>query len=134
MVGLLEVFGPISLLCTILPTFLEERIERAMAAGIARSHIAIDPGFGFGKTVAHNLQILNWLSIFHGLGVPILFGASRKSTIAKLSKGEPAEQRLAGSLALAMAAYRQGAQMLRVHDVAQTAQALAVEQALLLAE
>ena len=111
--------------------FLEERIEVAMAAGIAKSDIAIDPGFGFGKTVAHNLQILNWLSLFHGLGVPILFGASRKSTIAKLSKGEPADRRLAGSLALAMAAYRQGAQMFRVHDVAETVQALAVEQAML---
>ena len=111
--------------------FLEERIDAAVAAGIAKSHIAVDPGFGFGKTVAHNLQILNWLSLFHGLGVPILFGASRKSTIAKLSKDERADQRLAGSLALAMAAYRQGAQLLRVHDVVETAQALAVEQALL---
>ena len=111
--------------------FLEERIDAAVAAGIAKSHIAVDPGFGFGKTVAHNLQILNWLSLFHGLGLPILFGASRKSTIAKLSKDEPADQRLAGSLALAMAAYRQGAQLLRVHDVGETAQALAVEQALL---
>ncbi|MEK9709601.1 MAG: dihydropteroate synthase [Alphaproteobacteria bacterium] len=111
--------------------FLEERIDAAVAAGIAKSHIAVDPGFGFGKTVAHNLQILNWLSLFHGLGVPILFGASRKSTIAKLSKDEPVDQRLAGSLALAMAAYRQGAQLLRVHDVGETAQALAVEQALL---
>jgi len=111
--------------------FLEERIDAAVAAGIAKSHIAVDPGFGFGKTVAHNLQILNWLSLFHGLGVPILFGASRKSTIAKLSKDEPPDQRLAGSLTLAMAAYRQGAQLLRVHDVGETAQALAVEQALL---
>ena len=111
--------------------FLEERIDATVAAGIAKSHIAVDPGFGFGKTVAHNLQILNWLSIFHSLGVPILFGASRKSTIAKLSKDEPTDQRLAGSLALAMAAYRQGAQLLRVHDVSETAQALAVEQALL---
>ena len=111
--------------------FLEERIDAAVAAGIGKSHIAVDPGFGFGKTVAHNLQILNWLSLFHGLGVPILFGGSRKSTIAKLSKDEPANQRLAGSLALAMAAYRQGAQLLRVHDVGETAQALAVEQALL---
>ena len=114
--------------------FLEERIEAAMAAGIAKSNIAVDPGFGFGKTVLHNLQILNWLSLFHGLGVPILVGASRKSTIAKLSKGESADQRLAGSLVLAMAAYRQGAQILRVHDVAETVQALAVEQALLQAE
>jgi dihydropteroate synthase len=111
--------------------FFQERIEAAVAAGIAKSHIAVDPGFGFGKTVAHNLQILNWLSLFHGLGVPIMFGASRKSTIAKLSKGESADQRLAGSLVLAMAAYRQGAQILRVHDVAETVQALAVEQALL---
>ena len=111
--------------------FFEERIEALVAAGIAKSNIAIDPGFGFGKTVAHNLQILNWLSLFHGLGVPILFGASRKSTIAKLSKCEPADQRLAGSLALGMAAFRQGAQILRVHDVAETVQALAVEQALL---
>ena len=111
--------------------FLEERIAAAMTAGISKSDIAVDPGFGFGKTVAHNLQILNWLSIFHGLGVPILFGASRKSTIAKLSKGEPADKRLAGSLALATAAYRQGAQMFRVHDVAETVQALAVEQAIL---
>ncbi len=111
--------------------FLEERIEALMAAGITKSHIAVDPGFGFGKTVAHNLQILNWLSLFHGLGVPILFGASRKSTIAKLSKGESTDQRLAGSLALAMAAYRQGAQIFRVHDVTETVQALAVEQALL---
>ena len=114
--------------------FLEERIEAAMAAGISKSNIAIDPGFGFGKTVAHNLQILNWLALFHGLGVPMLFGASRKSTIAKLSRGESANQRLAGSLVLAMAAYRQGAQILRVHDVAETLQALAVEQALLKAE
>ena len=70
--------------------FLEERIQALMAAGIAKSHIAIDPGFGFGKTVAHNLQIVNWLAMFHGLGVPLLFGASRKSTIAILSQGEPA--------------------------------------------
>ena len=111
--------------------FFEERIEALLAAGITKSNIAIDPGFGFGKTVAHNLQILNWLSLFHGLGVPILFGASRKSTIAKLSKCEPADQRLAGSLALGMAAFRQGVQILRVHDVAETLQALAVEQALL---
>ena len=110
--------------------FLEERIQALLEAGIAKSHIAIDPGFGFGKTIAHNLQIVNWLAMFHGLGVPLLFGASRKSTIAKLSQGEPADQRLPGSLVLAMAAYRQGVQMLRVHDVAETAQALAVEQAI----
>ena len=110
--------------------FLKQRVMAAIAAGIPASSIAIDPGFGFGKTVAHNLQLVNWLSLFHGLGVVVLFGASRKSSIAKISAGEPAEARLAGSLALAAAAWRQGAQIIRVHDVAETAQALAVEAAL----
>ena len=111
--------------------FLKQRIAAAIAAGIPASSIAIDPGFGFGKTVTHNLQLVNWLSLFHGLGVVVLFGASRKSSIARISAGEPAEARLAGSLALAAAAWRQGAQIIRVHDVAETAQALAVEAALL---
>jgi dihydropteroate synthase len=109
--------------------FFEKRLAVIAAAGIPKTHVAVDPGFGFGKTVKHNLQILNWLGLFHGLGVPIVFGASRKSTIAKLSKGESAMQRLPGSLVLAMAAFRQGVQIIRVHDVAETKQALAVEQA-----
>ena len=111
--------------------FLEERIAVAMAAGIPREKICVDPGFGFGKALSHNLQLVNWLGMLHGLGVPLLFGASRKSSIAKLSLDEPTNQRLPGSLGLAMAAVRQGAQILRVHDVAETAQALAVEGALL---
>jgi len=111
--------------------FLRGRIDAAIAAGIARERICVDPGFGFGKTVRHNLQLVNWLALLHGLDVPILFGASRKSTIAKLARDEPADKRLPGSLALALAARRQGAQILRVHDVAETAQALAVESALL---
>jgi dihydropteroate synthase len=78
----------------------------------------------------HNLQLINWVSMLHVLGVPILIGASRKTSIAKLSAGEGADHRLPGSLALGMAALRQGAQMLRVHDVAETAQAVAVEMAL----
>ena len=110
--------------------FLKQRVAAAIAAGIPASSIAIDPGFGFGKTLTHNLQLVNWLSLFHGLGVVVLFGASRKSSIAKISAGEPAEARLAGSLALAAAAWRQGVQIIRVHDVAETAQALAVEAAL----
>ena len=110
--------------------FFEQRLAALMRAGFSKSQIAVDPGFGFGKTTKHNLQILNWLGLFHGLGVPILFGASRKSTIAKLSKGEPAVKRLPGSLVLAMAAFRQGAQILRVHDVAETKQALVIEQAI----
>lgn len=114
--------------------FLEARIAAARAAGIPDAMIALDPGFGFGKTVPHNLQLVNWLGLLHGLGVPILFGASRKSTIAALSANEPADRRLPGSLALALAACRQGAQLIRVHDVAETAQALAIEVALLAAD
>ncbi|NBW04857.1 MAG: dihydropteroate synthase, partial [Alphaproteobacteria bacterium] len=114
--------------------FLEARIAAARAAGIPDAMIAVDPGFGFGKTVPHNLQLVNWLGLLHGLGVPILFGASRKSTIAALSANEPADRRLPGSLALALAARRQGAQLIRVHDVAETAQALAIEAALLAAD
>ena len=111
--------------------FLEARIDEAVRAGISRDKICVDPGFGFGKTLRHNVQLVNWLAMLHGLGVPILFGASRKSSIAKMSRDEPADQRLSGSLVLAMAAVRQGAHILRVHDVAETAQALAVEQHLL---
>jgi dihydropteroate synthase len=110
--------------------FLNKRVNAAIDAGIPASAIAVDPGFGFGKSVRHNLQLVNWLSLFQGLGVAVLFGASRKSSIAKLSKGEPAKDRLPGSLALAAAAWRQGVHIIRVHDVAETKQALAIELAL----
>ena len=110
--------------------FLNKRIRAALDAGIPASAIAVDPGFGFGKSVTHNLQLVNWLSLFQGLGVAVLFGASRKSTIAKLSNGEPPKDRLPGSLALAVAAWRQGVNIIRVHDVAETAQALSIETAL----
>lgn len=109
---------------------LAERVAFAEAAGIVRDRILIDPGFGFGKTVSHNLEITAWLALFHGLGCPILFGASRKSAIGALSRGEPAKQRVPGSIALALAAAARGAQVLRVHDVAPTAQALSVQSAL----
>lgn len=119
-------FAPVEIL-----EFLEARIQAAEAAGIPRALMAIDPGYGFGKTVTHNLQLINWTSMLHMLGVPILIGASRKSSIAKISAGEDADQRLPGSLALAMAALRQGAQMLRVHDVGETMQAVKVEMEML---
>ena len=80
-------------------SFLKIGSNAAIDAGIPRSAIAVDPGFGFGKSVRHNLQLVNWLSLFQGLGVAVLFGASRKSSIAKLSAGEPAKDRLPGSLA-----------------------------------
>ena len=110
--------------------FLESRIEAAMAAGIPRARLAIDPGYGFGKALGHNLDIVNWASMFHGLGVPVMIGASRKSSIAAMSRGEAAQDRLAGSLVLGARALDQGCQMLRVHDVAETRQGVAVHMAL----
>jgi dihydropteroate synthase len=106
--------------------WLEARIDAAVAAGIARERILIDPGFGFGKTVQHNLQLMNGLALLHGLGCPIVLGASRKRTIGALSNEAPADARLAGSLALALKGAEQGVQLLRVHDVPETLQALRV--------
>jgi len=106
--------------------WLEARIAFAEAAGIARSRIIVDPGIGFGKGLRHNLQLLNGLALFHGLGCPILLGASRKSIIGALSDAAPADQRLGGSLAIALQGARLGVQLLRVHDVAETVQAIRV--------
>jgi dihydropteroate synthase len=106
--------------------WLEARIAAAVDAGIDRSIILVDPGFGFGKTVAHNLELMNGLALFHGLGCPVVLGASRKRTIGALSNEAPADQRLAGSLTLALKAAEQGAQIIRVHDVPETVQALRV--------
>ncbi|MDF1793317.1 MAG: dihydropteroate synthase [Thalassobaculaceae bacterium] len=110
---------------------LAARVAAAEAAGVARDRLVIDPGFGFAKSAAHNIEVTAWLSLLHGIGRPVLFGASRKSSIAKLSRGEGADARLPGSLALALAALEQGAQTVRVHDVAETAQALAIRRAIL---
>lgn len=104
--------------------WLEERIAAAEAVGIDRSRILIDPGFGFGKTVAHNLELMNGLALFHSLGCGIVLGASRKRTIGALSNEAPAHQRLGGSIAFALKAVEQGAQILRVHDTFETVQAL----------
>ena len=106
--------------------WIEQRIATAEAAGIARANILVDPGIGFGKSVAHNLELINGLALFHGLGCPIVLGASRKRMIGALSNETPADQRLAGSLALALKAADQGAQLIRVHDVPETVQALKV--------
>ena len=106
--------------------WLEDRIAAAEAAGIAREKILIDPGIGFGKTVAHNLELMNGLALLHGLGCPVVLGASRKRMIGALSGEAPADRRLAGSLALALKAAEQGVQLIRVHDVAETVQALKV--------
>jgi dihydropteroate synthase len=106
--------------------WLEGRIAAAMAAGIAPERIVVDPGIGFGKGLDHNLALLKGLSLLHGLGVPILLGASRKSLISKIAGDTPVEQRLPGSLALALAGAQAGVQILRVHDVPETVQALAL--------
>jgi dihydropteroate synthase len=106
--------------------WLEARIAAAEAAGIDRARIVVDPGIGFGKTVQHNLDLLNGLALLHGLGCPVMLGASRKRMIGALSGEAPADQRLPGSLALALKAVDQGAQLLRVHDVPETVQALRI--------
>jgi dihydropteroate synthase len=106
--------------------FLEERIKVCEAAGIARSRVIADPGIGFGKTLQHNLELMGGLALFHGLGVPILLGASRKRFIGTLTGVERASDRVMGSVAAALQAVSQGAQIVRVHDVAATRQALSV--------
>ncbi len=110
--------------------YLEERIAACNAAGIPRENIAVDPGIGFGKLVPHNLELLAGIGAFHALGCPVVLGVSRKSTIARLSRGEPPEARLPGSLAAALAGLQQGVQILRVHDAAETRQAVAVWRAI----
>ncbi len=107
---------------------LGARVKACIAAGIDRPRIAVDPGVGFGKTAAHSAQILEHVALFHGLGCPVVIGASRKRFIAGLSRNEAVTDRLPGSLAAALAAVRSGAQIVRVHDVAATRQALAVQQ------
>jgi dihydropteroate synthase len=106
--------------------YLEGRIAAAEAAGIDRACIAADPGIGFGKTMDHTLALLANLSLLHGLGVAILVGASRKRFISGLAGGETPQSREPGSFAVALVAAAQGAQILRVHDVAGTRQALSV--------
>ena len=105
--------------------FLRDRVQATMAAGIERARIAIDPGFSFGKTVEHNLELLRRLSELAELGVPVLVGLSRKSTLGAIT-GRPAADRLAASLAAALLAVQRGARIVRVHDVAATHDALAV--------
>ncbi len=109
--------------------YLQERIEYAMSAGIARQNLIIDPGIGFGKTLDHNLELLENISIFHGLGVPILLGASRKRFIGTLTGVDNATDCVTGSVAVALAAIAQGVQIVRVHDIAETRKGVALYQA-----
>ena len=106
--------------------WLEERIAAAVEAGVAREHILVDPGFGFGKTVAHNLELMNGLALFHSLGCPLVIGPSRKRTVGALSGEASVDKRLGGSIAFALKAAEQGAQIVRVHDVFESVQALRI--------
>ena len=109
--------------------YLEARIEACERAGIPRSKLIVDPGIGFGKTLQHNLELMAGLSLLHGLGVPVLLGASRKRFIGTLTGVEPAGERVMGSIGAALAAAGQGAQIIRVHDVEATRAALTVWEA-----
>ncbi|MFN4143756.1 dihydropteroate synthase [Aestuariivirga sp.] len=106
--------------------WLEVRIEACAAAGIARERIIVDPGIGFGKSFRHNLDLLRQFTLFHGLGVPLLMGLSRKGFIGALTGEKVAAQRVHGSLAGALWSALNGAHILRVHDVKATVEALAV--------
>ncbi|HUF57753.1 MAG TPA: dihydropteroate synthase [Thermohalobaculum sp.] len=106
--------------------FLERRVAVAERAGVARERIAVDPGIGFGKTLEHNLALIRGLGLLHGLGCPVLLGASRKRFIGTLAQEQQADRRAAGSIAAALAGLARGAQIVRVHDVAETVQALRV--------
>ncbi|MEJ2022419.1 MAG: dihydropteroate synthase [Maritimibacter sp.] len=110
--------------------FLTDRIEYAVEQGVKRERIITDPGIGFGKTQAHNIALLQNLSAFHDLGLPVLLGASRKRFIGAIGGAEAAQDRMAGSVAVALHGAAQGVQILRVHDTYETAQALRMFMAL----
>ncbi len=109
---------------------LGARCDAAVAAGIGRGRLIVDPGIGFAKTVAHNLALIDGLHALHALRLPILLGVSRKSFIGRLNGDAPADARLPGSLAAALAGLQRGARVLRVHDVAETVQAVTIWRAL----
>ena len=111
-------------------TFLAERSEAAVAAGIGRDRLAVDPGIGFGKDLRHNLALLRSIGSFRELGVPVLVGASRKRFVGELSGVEDPADRLEGSVAAAVWCATRGVHVVRVHDVAPTVRALRVADAI----
>jgi dihydropteroate synthase len=112
-------------------SFLADRVSACEAAGIARTRLILDPGFGFGKTLDHNLSLLKRLPCLASLGLPLLVGISRKSMIGSLLDGAPIDERVNGSLAAAVLAVTRGAAIIRAHDVGQTVEALKVTAAVL---
>lgn len=111
--------------------FLAERIAACEQVGINKKRLILDPGFGFGKSLEHNYKLLNQLQTFHQLGLPLLVGASRKSMIARVLNNCPADERLIGSVAVAVIAAMKGSAIIRVHDVAETRDALKIVEATL---
>jgi len=109
--------------------FLQQRIDAAIGAGINKTSIVIDPGFGFGKTLQHNLLLLKSLSKFKSLGVPLLVGMSRKAMIGMILD-KPVDARLYGSVSTAVISAMSGADIVRVHDVAETVDAVAIVNAM----
>ncbi|MGB0507531.1 MAG: dihydropteroate synthase [Pikeienuella sp.] len=106
--------------------YLEARVEACVAAGLSREKLIVDPGIGFGKTLEHNVELLSGLSAFHGIGCPVLLGVSRKRFIGVLGEEPEAANRAPGSIAAAIVGVQQGSQIIRVHDVKETRQAVAV--------
>lgn len=106
--------------------FLAAQVAMLVELGIPRSRIIVDPGIGFGKRIEHNLTLLRDVALFHGIGCPVLVGASRKGFIGRITGAHPAANRVSGSVAVAQTAAAQGVQILRVHDVRETVQALSV--------
>ena len=108
--------------------FLRDRVDECVAAGMNTANLVLDPGFGFGKTLEHNLLLMQQLDVFVKMGQPVLVGVSRKSMIGKLL-GDDQRERITGSVTLALAAARKGAHIVRVHDVRETADALRIDAA-----
>lgn len=109
---------------------LKERVEYAVAAGVKRERLIIDPGIGFGKTQAHNLELLRHLAVFHGLGLPVLLGVSRKRFIGTIGGAEDPTKRVPGSVSIGLDALRKGVHILRIHDVWQHRQAAMLQASL----
>jgi dihydropteroate synthase len=110
--------------------YFDARLMELEKLGVPRERISLDPGIGFGKKDPHNMRLMQELAVFHGFGCPLTLGVSRKSFIGRLSRQEPPKQRVAGSLVAGIAGLERGIQVLRVHDVAETSQAIAIWQAL----
>jgi dihydropteroate synthase len=110
--------------------YLASRVDLCLQAGIDRSKICIDPGIGFGKTLEHNMLLIKGLSLFHGIGCPLLLGVSRKRFIGEIGQAQNAADRVGGSIAVALEGLRQGVQILRVHDVKETVQAVRLFEAM----